>query len=222
MTRLAKQVEEIIQALELKRMPIGARFSEGPDRDGVDRKQRICEALNVIRQENVVVNLSKENCTCRGGCHVAGWQTLPREELSAIYLGAKAYESKDAAEASVSRLPQPTYRGRFLILGPLDKFETDPDVVLFFVNPAQADRILGLASYKEAEPYSHYPVTSMCSTITYALAKGKPDVNFISIFERRRGTWSPDEFIVTLPFKDFLVAVESIPHSGYGSLPASG
>jgi len=221
MLKFERQVERIVQALELQRMPIGARFSESPDRKGVDRKLRICEAFNVVRQEKVVVNLSKENCTCRGGCHVAGWQTLPPEELPAIYLGAKAYESKEAAEASVSKQPQPTYRGKFLILGPLDKFETDPDVVLFFVNPAQADRILGLASYKEAEPYMHYPVTSTCSTITYALAKGKPDVNFISIFERRRGTWSPNELIVTLPFKDFLVAAESIPRSGYGSPPLS-
>jgi uncharacterized protein (DUF169 family) len=221
MPKLEKQVERIVQALELQRMPIGARFSESPDRKGVDRKLRICEAFNVVRQENVVVNLSKENCTCRGGCHVAGWQTLPPEELPAIYLAAKAYESKEIAEASISKQPPPTYRGRFLILGPLDKSETDPDVVLFFVDPAQADRILGLASYKGAEPYMHYPVTSMCSAITYALAKGKPDVNFISIFERRRGTWSPNELIVTLPFKDFLVAVEGIPHSGYGSVPAS-
>ena len=213
MPKLEKQVETIVRALDLQRMPIGARFSESPDRKGVDRKLRICEALNVIRQENVVVNLSKENCTCRGGCHVAGWQTLPPDELAAIYLGAKAYESKKAAEASVSKQPQPTYRGRFLILGPLDKFEADPDVVLFLVNPAQADRILGLASYEGAEPYLHYPVTSVCSTITYALAKGKPDVSF------RRGTWSPNELIVTLPFKDFLVAVKSVPHSGYGNSP---
>jgi uncharacterized protein (DUF169 family) len=67
----------------------------------------------------------------------------------------------------------------------------------------------------------HYPVTSMCSTITYALAKGKPDVNFISIFERRRGAWSPNELIVTLPFKDFQIVAESIPFSGYGSPSAS-
>jgi uncharacterized protein (DUF169 family) len=220
MLKLEKQVERIVQALDLQRMPIGARFSESPDKKGVDRKLRICEAFNVIRQENVAVNLSKENCTCRGGCHIAGWQALPPDELGAIYLGAKAYESKEAAEASVSKQPQPTYRGRFLILGPLDKFEANPDAVLFFVNPAQADRILGLASYKGAEPHMHYPVTSMCSTIAYALAKGKPDVNFISVFERRRGTWSPNELIVTLPFKDFLVAAESIPHSGYGSSPA--
>ena len=122
MLKFERQVERIVQALELQRMPIGARFSESPDRKGVDRKQRICEAFNVVRQEKVVVNLSKENCTCRGGCHVAGWQTLPPEELPAIYLAAKAYESKEAAEASVSKQPQPTYRGKFLILGPCPKF----------------------------------------------------------------------------------------------------
>jgi uncharacterized protein (DUF169 family) len=221
MLKFEKQAESIVQALELQRMPVGARFSESSDRKGVDRKLRICEAFNVVRQENAIVNLSRENCTCRGGCHNAGWQPLSPEELTAIFLDAKAYESKEAAEASMGRQPQPAYRGRYLILGPLDKFETDPDVVLFFVNPAQADRILGLASYRGAEPFVHYPVTSMCSTITYALAKGKPDVNFISIFERRRGKWSPNELIVTLPFKEFLVAVESIPHSGFGSLLAS-
>jgi len=221
MLKFQKKIKRIVQALELQRIPVGARFSESPDRKGIDRKLRICEALNVVRQENVVVNLSKENCTCRGGRHIAGWQTLSPEELPAIFLAAKAYESKEVAEASVSKQPQPTYRGRFLILGPLDKFETDPDVVLFFVNPAQADRILGLASYKGAEPFMHYPVTSMCSTITYTLAKGKPDVNFISIFERQRGKWSPNELIVALPFKEFLVAVESISHSGFGRLPVS-
>jgi len=59
MLKFEKQVERIVQTLELQRMPVGARFSESPDRKGVDRKLRICEAFNVIMQENVVVNLSK-------------------------------------------------------------------------------------------------------------------------------------------------------------------
>jgi uncharacterized protein (DUF169 family) len=221
MLKLEKQVRKIVRALELQRTPVAARFSESPDKKGVNRKLRICEAFNVVRQENVIVNLSRENCTCKGGSHYAGWQTLSPEELPEILLAAKAYESKETAEASVNKQPQPTYRGKFLILGPLDKFETDPDVVLFFVNPAQADRILGLASYKGAEPFMHYPVTSMCSTITYALAKRKPDINFISVFERRRGKWSPNELIIALPFKEFQIAMRSISHSGFGRLPAS-
>lgn len=221
MLKFERQVEEIVRTLELQRMPIAARFSENPDSKGVDRELRICEAFDVVLHENVVVNLSKENCTCRGGRHMAGWQSLPPGELPEIYMSVRAYESKEIAEASVSKQPQPTYRGRFLILGPLDKFEADPDAVSFFVNPAQADRILGLASYKGAELFTHYPVSSLCSTITYALAEGKPNVNFISTFERRRGKWSPNELVITLPLKPFLVAMESLERSGYGSPSAS-
>jgi len=141
---------------------------------------------------------------------------LPPEELPTIFFDSGAYESKEVAEDSVSKQPQPTYRGKFLVVGPLDKFETDPDVVLFFVNPEQADRILGLASYKGTEPFMYYPVTTTCSTITYTLAKRKPDVNFISVFERQRGEWSPNELILTLPFKEFMIAVKSIAGSRFG------
>lgn len=216
MSRFEEQVKSIVQTLELQSTPIGVRFSESPDRRGVERQLRICEALDVARRENAVINLSKENCVCRGGSHIAGWQALSSEDFAALFLAAGVYESKKAAEASVGKQIKPVYRGRFLILGPLDKFETDPDMVLFFVNPAQADRILGLACFEGAEPFMHYPASTVCSTIINTLAKGKPDVNLISIFERTRHKWSPDKLIVTLPFKDFMTAVRSIDYSGYG------
>ncbi len=215
MSRFNEQVNRIVQTLELQSMPIGARFSETQDKRGVERQLRICEALDVVRRENVVINLSKENCICRGGSHIAGWQALSLEEFAALFLAAGVYESKKVAEASVAKQLKPVYRGRFLILGPLDKFETDPDIVLFFVNPEQADRLLGLACFKGAEPFMHYPASTVCSTINNALAKGKPDVNLISIFERTRHKWSPDKLIVTLPFKDFITAVKSVEQSGY-------
>jgi uncharacterized protein (DUF169 family) len=216
MSRFGGQVKRIVQILGLKSMPIGAKFSETPDRRGIDRQLRICEALDVVRREKAIVNLSKENCVCRGGSHIAGWQALSIEELSAIFLEANVYESKKVAEASMGKQPKPVYRGRFLILGPLDMFETNPDLVLFFVNPAQADRILGLACFEGVKPFMHYPASSVCSTISNTLAKRKPDINLISLFERTRHKWSPGNLIVTLPFKDFMTAVKSVDYSGYG------
>jgi uncharacterized protein (DUF169 family) len=216
MSKFDGQVKRIVQTLGLKSMPIGARFSETPDRRGIDRQLRICEALDVVRRKKAIVNLSKENCVCRGGCHIVGWQALSIEELSAIFLEANVYRSKEVAEASVYKQPKPIYRGRFLILGPLDRFETNPNMVLFFVNPAQADRLLGLACFEGVKPFMHYPASSVCSTINNTLAKRKPDVNLISIFERTRHKWSPSNLIVTLPFKDFMIAVKSIDYSGYG------
>jgi uncharacterized protein (DUF169 family) len=221
MSKFAEQVKRLVQTLELQSMPIGVKFSESQDGPGVERQLKICEALDVVKQENVVIKLSKENCVCPGGRYIAGWQTLSVEELAALFLAANVYGSKKVAEASVSKQLKPAYRGRFLILGPLDKFETDPDMVLFFVNPAQADRILGLACFEGAEPFMHYPASSMCSTINNTLAKGKPDINLISTFERTRRKWSPNKLIVTLPFKDFMTAARSINYSGYGKKATS-
>jgi hypothetical protein len=36
-------------------------------------------------------------------------------------------------------------------------------------------------------------------------------------FERHSHKWSPNELIIALPLKDFDTAIESIPHSGYGT-----
>lgn len=221
MSRFVESVEKLVQTLELENEPIGVRFSETPDKQGVEKQLRICEALDVVNRENLVINLSKENCTCRGGSYIAGWQNLTLREFAAILLEADIYASEKVAEASVRKQPKPEYRGRFLVLGPLNKLETDPDLVLFFVNPAQADRILGLACYEGAEPFMFYPASTVCSTISNTLAKGKPDVNLISTFERTRHRWPSNKLIVTLPFRDFMTAVRSVDYSGYGRKPES-
>jgi uncharacterized protein (DUF169 family) len=51
MSRFDGQVKRIVQTLRLKSMPIGAKFSETPDRRGIDRQLRICEALDVVRRK---------------------------------------------------------------------------------------------------------------------------------------------------------------------------
>lgn len=219
MFRSERRVERLVQALGLKIMPIGARFSETPDERGISKQMRICEALDSVRRSRVIVNLSKENCVCRGGRHIAGWQALSVKELSAIFMEVGVYRSKRIAEASVSKQPKPKYRGEFLILGPLAEFQVNPDLVLFFADPAQAERILGLMCFEGIKHFMHYPVSSVCSTISNTLAKRKPDINLISMFERRRHKWPPSDLIVSLPFKDFVTALKSIGHSGYGKNP---
>jgi uncharacterized protein (DUF169 family) len=150
---------------------------------------------------------------------MTGLEIVPCETLAPALTTARhrVYESTDAALASIREQPQPVNRGDFFMLGPLEKFETDPDLVFLFVNPAQADRMLGLASFKGAKPFMYYPASSICSTITNVLATGKPELNLISTFERRAGRWSPNELILAMPLKNFEAAVENIPKSGYGT-----
>lgn len=219
MPKLEGETRKIVQTLGLKWKPIAGKFSNRPVKGAdADRKVRICEAFDIVRRENVTITFSNKNCTCSGGLHFIGLKMLPMEAIATVLTGKghRAYESLNAALASLRKQPQPVKRGSYFILGPLDKFEDDPDLVFMFVNPAQADRILGLTSFTGADPFAYYVASSLCSTITNALAKGKPEINFISAFERRNGKWSANELIVALPFKDFEVAVKSIPYSGFG------
>ena len=224
MSRFAAETKKIVELLGLKWAPIAGRFSVGAEEFGdSSRKLSVCEAFSVARRDNLVLKLSKENCTCPGGRHFTGLESLPVNVIATAVTSKehKIYESMDAAVASIRRQPQPVKRGDSFVLGPLEEFTVDPDIVFLFVTPAQADRILGLVSFKGAEPFMYYPASSICSTITYVLAKGKPEINLISAFERRRAKLSPNELIVAFPLNDLEAAVENIPHSGFGTAQKS-
>jgi uncharacterized protein (DUF169 family) len=218
--RLKAEAKKIVEALGLKWTPIAGKFSVNAKGIGDStRKLAICEALDVVKRENLLLTLSKENCVCPGGRHFTGLEIVPIETFAHALTTKRhrVYESTDAALVSIRKQPQPVERGDSLTLGPLEKFKADPDLVFLFVNPAQADRALGLVSLKGAEPFMYYPASSICSTITNVLAKGRPEINLISTFERKAGKWSPNELMLAMPLKDFEGAVNNIPNSGYGT-----
>ncbi len=206
MSRFGAQVKKIVEVVGLNWTPIAGEFSVVNRGTGDSaRKLSICEAFDMVKRDKVVLCISKENCVCPGGRHFTGLEVVPLETIAAALTTKKhrVYESTDTALASISKQPQPVKRGDFFTLGPLENFESDPDLVFLFTNPAQAERILGLVSFKGAEPFMYYPASSICSTITNVLAKGSPEINLISAFERIAGKWSPNELVLAMPPEGF-------------------
>ena len=137
--------------------------------------------------------------------------------VAAVWTKAhKVYDSMETAVRSIMKQPQPIKRGDFMTLSPLKKVKTKPELVFLFVNAEQADRILGLVSFKGAKPLTYYPISNVSSSITNALVNERPEINF-SKHGREWANWSPNEIIIALPFKDFEAAVENIPNSGFGT-----
>lgn len=220
MFRFEAEARTIVGLLKLKWSPLAGKFS-ARDKDTREfaSKLSICEALDMVKRENLVLVISKRNCACAGGRHFTGLQIVPTETIASALTTEKhrVYESTKTAITSIHNQPQPVRRGYFFTLGPLEKFETDPDIVFLFVDPSQAERMLGLVSFKGAEPFMYYPASSICSTITNVLAKGKPEINLISTFERKARKWSPNELMLAMPLKTFEYAIENITKSGYGT-----
>ncbi len=210
---------ELMKALELEWEPIAVRHQNYPESGGdSSRKIRVCEAFDVVRREGATINFSKESCICPGGRHFTGLEIMPLDRIAAVWKNAhKAYESMESALDSIRKQPQPVRMGNYVVIAPLSKMEKRPDMVSVFGNPLQADRLLGLLSYKGAEPFTFYPVSNVCSVITNTMAKGKPEINFVSRHGRGFGNWSPGELIIGLPFHDFCEAVRNLPTSGFGS-----
>jgi len=213
------EARKIVEVLGLRWKPIAGKFTSKAGIGYSTRKLSVCEALDVAKTEETVLILSKENCNCFGGKHFTGMEIIPLENIASVLSTNhhKVAESKEVALTSLRKQPQPVKRGDFLTLGPLEKFETEPDIIFLFANPAQADRMLGLASFKGAQPFTYYPASNICSTITNVLAKNKPEINLIAMFERKARKWSPNELILAMPLKDFKEAVENIPKSAYGT-----
>ena len=222
LAKYGEQSDVLKQALGLEWSPVAVSFSDKPDERGEARRIRVCEAFNVVRRENVVLNFSKENCVCPGGRHFSGLELLPLDAAAGVWTKVhRAYESMEVALASVRKQPQPSKRGNYLILSPLEKVNADPDMVLLFANAEQSDRILGLVSFKGAEPFTYYPVSNACSVITNTLAKGRPEISFLAGHSRQASKWSPNELIIGLPFSDFEATVKNIPNSGFGTAPTA-
>jgi uncharacterized protein (DUF169 family) len=220
MLRFEAESHTIIGLLKLKWSPLAGRFSVHDKETSVSTpKLSICEALDMARRENLILTISKRSCTCGGGGHFTGLQIVPTETIAPALTTQRhrVFESTKVALISMNKQPQPVKRGDYFTLGPLEKFETSPDLVLLFVNPSQADRMLGLVSFKGAEPFMYYPASSICSTITNVLAKEKPEINLISTLERKTGKWSPNELVLAMPLKTFESAIENISKSGYGT-----
>jgi uncharacterized protein (DUF169 family) len=217
MRSYSEQSDILKQTLGLEWGTVAVAFSDKPDERGEARRIRICEAFNAVRRENVIINFSIENCVCPGGKHNSGLEILPLDAMAGVWTKHKVYESMDVGLASLRKQPQPVNRGNYLVLSPLAKAKGDPDMVLLFANAEQSCRILGLVSFKGAEPFTHYPVSNACSVITNTLAKGRPEISFLAGDSRRVSEWSPHELIIGLPFSDFEAAVANIPHSGFGT-----
>jgi uncharacterized protein (DUF169 family) len=192
-------------------------FGQSQRNQSIIQKVSICEALNIIKKENIMLTITKETCDCAGGRHFTGLEILPIETLAPALTAEnhRVYKSINVAVASIGKQPQPVKRGNHLTLGPLEKFERDPDMVLLIATPEEAEKILGLISYDGAEPFKYYPASSICSAITNVLAKGKPEINLVSTFERKAGEWSPSELILALPLNDYEAALMNLPYAGY-------
>jgi uncharacterized protein (DUF169 family) len=140
--------KDIIALKPLKEIPSDVPHYEGVATPG------LCVQIGEVLRDGSMFYTTKENHQCFEGLIATGVCELSREEFRAAvaeFLGSfPAYKDIDTAmslyEKCISAMPVPAVTNRCLLVGPLSRVE-DPDLVLIFCTPKQADILVRIRAY---------------------------------------------------------------------------
>ena len=212
----AREFEDI---LGLESCLIGVKYGEKPDpRGDMERKLAACEAMDIVRRERVVVNLTPENCNCPGGKYYLGLAPVPREQIVRVVMDVhKMFASEQLAQKFLDNVPPPKGRGGFVVMAPLSDMSEEPDLVVSLCNAAQANKIVSLLMYSGQQPFTYNLVSAGCTSLANPLVTGETDINFITDHARKRvPNFASYELIMSMPLSKFQEALANIPDAGAG------
>ena len=105
MTKYEEQSKLLKQTLGLEWSPIAVTWSDKPDERGsLDKQPSVCQVLEKIKEENIIVNLTRENCICPGGRHYLGLEVLPLHIIAMVWTKFhKTYKSQEIGEKQLNQ-----------------------------------------------------------------------------------------------------------------------
>ena len=216
---------ELKDVLGLDGSPVAVTFSNTPAAIGKETKTMVCGAFYQAARKGVTFNVSSANCTCPGGATFLGLTVPTPERAASVQRFLIEGEKFSACAASFFRAralgqgQPPVGVGKFVVIGPMEKAELKPDLVLFLCNPAQAGRLVVLSSYETGIPVQGQLSSSTCGgAITYPLSTGRPNVTLLDPSSRHMVKGYKDaDLIFSAPFFIVRSIVESIPLSTAGT-----
>jgi uncharacterized protein (DUF169 family) len=220
----AKTLKDV---LELKGSPVSITYTDKDLSHLAKDRCAACDAFARARQGETIV-LNRENSTCQGGTWHLGLgpapQGKPRERLTRFLVeGEKLFCSPAAFYRINLEAPPSEDLTRNIVICPLEEAELRPDVVLFFVNPEQACRLMTLATWSTGiSPRCSFVGSTCHMAVTYPLLKGEINVVLEDFTTRRRHDYVQDELIFSIPYHQFHSIVEAVPHCTAGTAPFVG
>ena len=216
---------QLKDVLALDGSPVAVTFSNSPAGNGKGTKAMACSAFYQAARKGVTYNMTAESCSCPGGVTSLGLAVPSPERAATVRKFLIEGEKFTACTATFFRsralsLGQPPMGvGKFVVIGPMEKFEMKPDLVLFLCSPAQASRLVVLSAFETGIPLQAQLSSSTCGgAVAIPLSTGRPNVTFLDPSSRHMVKGYKDsDLIFSVPFFTVRSIVESIPLSTAGT-----
>jgi uncharacterized protein (DUF169 family) len=121
-----------------------------------DLKVRVapCQAAAMVRRYGWTVAFGKEDLGCAIAGYTYGWERPADEQGMVAFHTRMRYADDEAAAREMLKAWPLLQKGEriFVVYTPLEWAKLEPDVVLFYVNPAQLMRLIHGATQKSGQP----------------------------------------------------------------------
>lgn len=180
----------------------------------------ICQALGFARKYGWTVALNGADQACPIGSVVMGWgEALPYYSEGNLAQGmyTETLEAGAKSEAAVRRFELHKYA--YLVVGPLERIDFQPDIVLVYGTPAQVMRLVQGALYKQGGCItSSFSGRAECSeSIVNTVITGQYQVVLPGNGERVFGQAQDEELAFAIPYgkiQDVLAGLAATHQAG--------
>jgi uncharacterized protein (DUF169 family) len=222
-TSYAFYADKLRDALDLGESPVAAKIiRERPEQLKPTRhKATVCMMMQNARRGNSFY-CSGSDILC-GGRDNLGIGKSPLHKLHDLVLSReKIFESRVAARTALN--PGKTCApdiGHYLLLAPLDKFDTIPDVVIITGVPAQISRLLYINAFDTGEFNVEF-IEPLCTGVIAApITTGKISLSFMDVACRILGKFRAEVMVIGIPYERLGKIIENIDRSSAGTAKLS-
>jgi len=201
-------IENILALMDIG-YPVGIKFTQT---DPTTQTNRLfCELIQQARQGKTI-SFSEQGCPV--GAYVLG-RDAPRPEE--YYFNSGRYSSKEAAVRAAEALPRLKAPYSSIQLFPLTGNTPDFDVMLLFLSPEKATRLVQAFSYHSGRPLTFITggTASVCGDCTAAPAtNSRISISLGCKGSLKHSKYGEDELIAAIPFnliKDIHEGLLAIP-----------
>lgn len=189
--------------------PVGVKFTQTGPAPKTDKL--FCELVQQARHSETI-SFSAQGCPV--GAYVLGRDSPQPDEY---YFSSGRYINKAAAAQAAGSLPHLDTQFNFVKLFPVKQDQVEFDVMLMFLNPARAMRLVQAMSYHNGHPlvFSNSGTVSVCGECTVTPYNTKRLCLSIGCKgSRKHSRYTEDEMVIGIPH----ILVNDI-NEGLASIP---
>jgi uncharacterized protein (DUF169 family) len=210
------------EVLNLDSNPVGLSLVKGKPSESADKKIRICRAI-IDATKGEILKLDKQNNACFGASWHLGFHKIDDPKVlrmikKFVVEGEKLFCSYEALDKLMTQFEDVGDNSEsHFVLSPLEKCESEPQLVIFLCNSEVACRLLTLVTFVDGVmPKIKIGGPTCRMAIIYPLLKQEVNLSFYDYTARKMCNVDKDKLIVSIPYKRFPPIVENIDKCSAG------